>query len=373
MMIIERTKLFLWIGLIVLWFSAGVVGSAIAADQPLQGILASDLQQAKIYLKAKNWKNLEDFSKEWAKRDRGNWKSWFYYGLALHRQNKLEEASRVLPRAIKLSPDKRVDIIRLNADLQKKLKKYQAAEKSYRVILEIEKNNAEVWAQLLSVVTLQMTTQATENEATYRNTSNLYKKILIYGEHINNKAYWSEYGALLEKLGEDDKQREANANVLRLDARNIEVLEWVYRYDKKQGNATALAKTTNHLRRLVPEHPYLNLDLARQAWKDRNYSNARFYYELVAKNQKYKSERAESLTAIGDINAKERKNKKEVIKYYLDAIRSDPKYLPAWQKIIIFYRTNAQPKLSEKYLTRMLQVEKKIKNNETFTLDIIKF
>lgn len=336
-----------------------------------QGVIRTDIQQATQYVAEKNWRELEKFSAQWRQRDNKNWQSWYHSALALHHLEKNDEALTAIRNAATLTQGKELSVQELKITIQTQLQDWLSVEKELRQLIKTNDKNPQYWQQLLEAVTLQMTVAETHNKTTYSNAADIYKNVLRFNDHVNNVGYWREYIALLTQLGDDATRRTASARLIKLEPKDIKTLEWMFEYDKQNSDPQVLENTRYLLQKAAPKHPYLFIELARRARADRDYDNARYYYEILAQAKEHSLIVSEALVALGEITAFEEKSVDASLSFYLKAIKNDPRYLPAWEKTVVYYRNTRQTALAEQFFSKMLAIERKTAAGKPITRDIL--
>ena len=350
----------------LLFLSCGV-GVATAQELPgSDGLLATDKQLAEIYAQGEQWQELEALGREWSAKDGSNWESWYYYGTALFKQGKQQEAAQILTPAVRLSRRDNQPLILLYADLQASLGEWRESEIYYRRLVALNDSRSDIWNKLLGVVNQQLATVSILTEQ-HRELSTLYAKVLTFGGHVNNEQYWREYAGLLERLGDAAGARDSYHHVLRLNPRDLAIAEKVFRYDRDNDDAERLAKSEEHLLRLSPNHPIVNLELAKRFLQEDNKSRAMRYYTIVSENQHYPYERAEALASLGDLAKEQDKS----LSYYRQAVLSDPSYTPPFKGIITILRHRDEKELADAYYDALRAIERRLNEGGPVTRDLI--
>ena len=346
--------------LIVLFAVTGVI-----AQTDLSGVLATDLQTAQSLKKDEKWNELEAHAKQWSVAEIGNWRPWYYLGIALFNKNDKAAAVKALSQAVKLSPKNKInDNLRSwLADTHAELGNYSAAEVSYRRLLEKKKHRPDLWNKLRLVVLAQA------GEDKRREESEILTTLLSYAGYINNYELWIRQAELLTELGDLVGVRNAYKNALRLMPKDIAVAEWVFLYDIQNGDAEAIDASHRHLLKIKQNHPMVNVYLGDKALAAGNRRLAKKYYSLAAQNQQYNREYAHALTALARLEPG--LSASDAFLKYLSAIRASPDYLPAWQGAIVALRQTGQRRKASDYLSRMLRVERALAAGESPPVDIL--
>ena len=277
-----------------------------------------------------------------------------YYGTALFKQGKQQEAAQILTPAVRLSRRDNQPLILLYADLQASLGEWRESEIYYRRLVTLNDSRSDIWNKLLGVVNQQLVTVSTLTETASgigdhlrEGADSLAAMSTMSSTGGNMPACWSGWATLLARA-------DTYQHVLRLNPRDLAIAEKVFRYDRDNNDAERLAKSEEHLLRLSPNHPIVNLELAKRFLQEDNKSRAMRYYTIVSENQQYPYERAEALTSLGDLA----KEQDESLSYYKKAVLSDPSYTPPLKGIITILRHRGEKEQAATYYDVLRAIEK---------------
>lgn len=341
----------------ILFFSAQIIFPASAQETDVReeletGIIATPRQRAELFVENEDWEKLAAHARKWTREFPGESEAWRYLGRAHRERGEPQAAVDAFSRAWELSDKKNFRIIESIGDGYAEIKEWESAEAAYRAATKLRDRRAELWAKLADVLFLARQPGWREDAA------RALKKVLSFGQYVNDHARWRQYAEILDVLDADlEQQYVAYRHVVRLKVRDIPAWERLYEIEETRGNDERTEKIADNLFRLDRKNAVANLHFGMRALDGGQRARAVEHLNIALENEEIPAARRSRIyAALGDIH-----RPAAALQFYRDAVRSDPANITAWERAIVILRGQGRRAEAQKVYEELLAAERKLK------------
>lgn len=322
------------------------------------GFIASPEERADYYLKNENYEKLLTHAKKWTENYPGDSNAWNYLAQALRAKNQIVESADAFNRAWELSNKRDFRIKESIGDIYFQEKEWEKAVDAYKAALELNDTRPSLWEKYTDSVLIAQPPAWRSSAAAG------LKKMLSFGEYVNNAERWRQYTDILEMLNTDiDTLYSAYRHIVRLTVRDIGAWERLYDIETERGHEGEKEKIVRILYRIEPENALANLHYGLDTVK-KNPRDARKYLEIALKGEKLsETRRAQIYVIFGDME----KSPASALRHYQTAVQHDPANIGAWEKAIVRLRSLGRRYHAQKVYEHLLQLERKIQRKQEIT------
>ena len=319
--------------------------------EEISGVLATEKEQANIFLQNNQWKELLRHTKQWTKQQPLEKEAWRYLGLAFQAHNKHAEAIQAFARAWEISSED-ISLQIAIGDIQTQLKNWAAAETAYRLVLQVRKKSALTWNKLATALA------ADQQRSSRRSLAEALKKTLSFGEYINSVDHWRLYASVLYDIGDNEGAYDAYKHVVRLQPGDVVVWEQMFFLANDIGKQDIAENSIiPRILEIDKNNPLAHAHLGQKALADNRIKIAKLHFdEAIKGDQRHPRPIAIALTGLGDMLDVSRRQ--EAIDKYKKAVHTDPTYFPAWERVVVFLRDRNQFTQANKVFNNMRNAQR---------------
>lgn len=341
-----------------MFFMALAVSSASAQENNVReeletGLIATPRQRAELFARNGEWEELAAHARKWTREFPGESEAWRYLGRAHRERGGAQAAVDAFSRAWELSDKKNFRIIESIGDAYADIKEWGEAEDAYRAAAKLRVRRGELWAKLADVIFLRRAPGWREDAA------ETLKKVLSFGQYVNDHGRWRQYAEILDALDADlEKQYVAYRHVVRLKVRDIPAWERLYEIEEARGRGERTEKIASNLLRLDRQNAVANLHFGMRALDGGQKKKAIEHLNIALENEGLPGPRRSRIyAALGDMH----RRPAEALRFYRDAVKSDPANIAAWERAIVMLRGLNRRAEAQKVYEELLAAERKLK------------